>query len=97
MPGVRPYRSPTELALTCLPAPDYFLRPQLLTRISAFLRARFSRPLPAPIDRSWSTLEDVRLRAGSLTQNVSHYQGIRAYLPDKQWFGLRFADHAGIV
>jgi hypothetical protein len=42
------------------------VRPQLLTRISALPRAGLSRRLPAPIDRAWSTLEDVRVSAGTL-------------------------------
>jgi hypothetical protein len=67
MPGNGPQRSPITSVVTCLPALGYFrLRPRLLRRISALPGARLSRRLPAPIDRSWSTLEDVRLSASSL-------------------------------
>jgi hypothetical protein len=61
--------SPTlpPLVLACLPAPRHFLlRPQRLTRLSALPRAGLSRWLPAPIDCVWSTLEDVRVSAGTL-------------------------------
>jgi hypothetical protein len=55
------------LAMRYLLAQSPFLvRPQLLTRISALPRAELSRRLPAPIDRAWSTLEDVRVSAGTL-------------------------------
>jgi hypothetical protein len=54
------------LAMRSLLAQSPFLvRPQLLTRLSALPRAGLSRPLPAPIDRAWSPLEDVRVRAGT--------------------------------
>jgi hypothetical protein len=53
------------LAMRYLPAQSPFLvRPQLLTRISALPRTGLSRRLPAPIDRAWSPLEDVRVSAG---------------------------------
>jgi hypothetical protein len=39
------------------------------------------------IDRSWSTLEDVRLSAGSLARKIPQYPCIRANLPDKEWLG----------
>ena len=83
MPGDHPHQSPTAPVLVRFLAPGHFLlRPQLLTRISAFPRARRSRRLPAPIDCSCPTLEDVRLRAGSLARTVSHYRCIRAHLRD---------------
>jgi hypothetical protein len=79
MPSDCPHRSPTVSALTRLPARGYFLlRPQLLTRISAFPRAGLSRRLTASLDRSCWTVDDVRPSAGSLARNVRHYQGIRA-------------------
>jgi hypothetical protein len=54
------------LAMRSLLAQSPFLvRPQLLTRLSALPRAGLSRRLPAPIDRAWSPLEDVRVRAGT--------------------------------
>jgi hypothetical protein len=54
------------LAMRSLLAQSPFLvRPQLLTRLSALPRAGLSRRLRAPIDRAWSPLEDVRVRAGT--------------------------------
>lgn len=50
--------------------PAFLVRPPLLTRIYAFSRARCSRRLPTPIDRSCSTLEDVRLSAGALVSQL---------------------------
>jgi hypothetical protein len=32
----------------------------------------------------------VRLRFGSVVRNVSHYQGIKAHLPDHQWLGVTY-------
>jgi hypothetical protein len=67
MPGEGSNLSPTTPILTRLPTPSYFLlRPQLLTRISAFARAGLSRRLSASIGRACSPLGDVRLRAGTL-------------------------------
>jgi hypothetical protein len=54
------------LAMRYLPAQSPFLvRPQLLTRLSALPRAGLSRRLPASIYLAWSTLEDVRVSAGT--------------------------------
>jgi hypothetical protein len=61
-----PILTSPPLAMTYLLVQSPFLmRPQLLTRLSALPRARPSRRLPAPIDRAWSTLEDVRVSAGT--------------------------------
>jgi hypothetical protein len=71
MPGDHPHQSPTAPVLVRFLAPSHFLlRPQLLTRISAFPRARRSRRLPAPIDRACSPLEEVRLRAATLVSQL---------------------------
>jgi hypothetical protein len=57
----------TPPAMACQPARSRFLaRPQLLTRLSAFPRARRSGRLPAPLDRSCVPREDERLSAGTL-------------------------------
>ena len=67
MPGEGSNLSPTTPILTRLPASRHFLlRPQLLTRLSAFARAGRSRRLPAVIGRAWSPLDEVRLCAGTL-------------------------------
>ena len=67
MPGEGSNVSPTTPILTCLPTSrSFLLRPQLLTRLSAFARAGRSRRLPASISRAYSPLDEVRLRAGTL-------------------------------
>jgi hypothetical protein len=54
------------LAMRSLLAQSPFLvRPQLLTRLSALPWAGRLRRLPSPIDCAWSTLEDVRVSAGT--------------------------------
>jgi hypothetical protein len=71
MPGEGSNLSPTTPILTCLPTPSSFLlRPQLLTRLSAFARAGPSRRLPASIGRACSPLDDVRLCAGTLASHL---------------------------
>ena len=67
MPGEGSNLPPPTPILTCLPTPSYFLlRPQHLTRRSAFARVGRSRRLPASISRAYSPLDEVRLRAGTL-------------------------------
>jgi hypothetical protein len=58
--------SPPRAMRYLLAQPPFLVRPQLLTRLSALPRAGLSRRLPAPIDCAWSTLEDVRVSAGTL-------------------------------
>jgi hypothetical protein len=57
------------LAPSCPDVPagarHFLLRPQRLTRLSVFSRARRSPRLPAPIDRACVPVADVRLRAGT--------------------------------
>jgi hypothetical protein len=65
-----------HLVMTCHPALCRFLlRPRRLTRVYTFPWAGLSRRLLAPIDRACSTLEEVRLRAGSWPETSPKIQG----------------------
>jgi hypothetical protein len=71
MPGDHPHQSPIAPVLIRFLAPGHFLlRPQLLTRLSAFARAGLLRRLPAPLDRACSPLDEVRLYAGTLVPTL---------------------------